>query len=420
MNYIKILTMSLLLMLSFNSIASDTSNQVNKTENETISKDAEKNESIKDFFEAQIILNNIDLMTKDGFITVKNAEEAKNKYVFQNDKLKERMENNVENSYKAESYHDTEASWTEYITFLNIVKFIAVIILIIAFNGFILQFASFFLVIIVSIPVILYQSLFLILGIVMTFFPEKIWESQAFYLAFFGSFVNIIILGWIAATYDKLFKKLIKLFTIGINPHVLLCIYGAIYFGALAIMYSSSAFGLLAIGFVVSSTGFVIYHSSLCVALGVDKEEHLATVIFSNLIMLFAYSAIKINGIDVPYLEHFTIGIEYLCSLALGICLLIAASPFINLNGKVKGTFAVSTILMFACSILALMGSVFYGLTTIAAFLNTMFILYLFEWIGYVSKQVGWVAFLFALGAGLFGLAMLLEKYPAYFINSLL
>lgn len=400
-------------MLSFNTIASVSSEEF-KTEQ------TEHKASIEDFYEAQIIINNIELMTKDGFIADKNAKEAKNKYVFQNDELKERMENYEENSYNTVGSPDTEASWTEYITFLNIVKFIAVVILIIAFNGFIFKFASIFLVIIVAFPVILYQALFLSLGFVMTFFPELIWESQAFYLAFFGSFINIIILGWIAVTYDTLVKKLIKLFTIGINPHILACIYGAIYFGALAIMYSSSAFGLLSIGFIVSSTGFVIYHSSLCVALGVNKEEHLATVIFSNLIILSLYSFIKINAIDIPYLEHFIIGIEYLCSLALSICLLIAASPFFNYRGKVKSTFIISTILMFVCSILALMGSVFYELTTIGAFLNTIFILYVLEWIGFISKKVGWISFLFALGVSLFGIALLLEKYPTYFINSLL
>lgn len=407
MKHIQILLMSLFLTLSFNSIA-----------NEEVKKEVEisQDTSINEYYEAQIILNNIDQLIKDGFITDKNAQEAKAKYVFQNKELKERMENYVETAKDKKNIEDREASWSEYITFLNIMKFVAVIILIIAFHGLIVNFATTLLTLIASVPIFVYQTVFMASGIAMTFFPELIWESQSFYLAFFGSFINIIILCWIAFSYEDFFEKIISKLSIGIKPDLLVCIYGALYFGSLAIMYSSSAFGLLTVGFIVTATGFVIYHSNLCVVLGVEKEEHLGTAIISNLMILVAYSLIKINGIDIPHLEHFSVGIEYLCSLALGICLLIASSPMLDSNKN----FGLATFLMFLCSGLALAGSVFFGLTTIAAFLNTIFVLYILEWIGYVSKKSGWVAFMFALGASLYGLALLLEEYPQYFVNSLI
>jgi hypothetical protein len=411
MKHIQILLMSLFLTLSFNSIANEEVKQEIKKE-VAISQET----SINEYYEAQIILNNIDQLIKDGFITDKNAQEAKAKYVFQNKELKERMKNYVETANDNKNIEDTEASWSEYITFLNIMKFVAVIILIIAFHGFIANFATALLALIVSVPIFAYQTVFMASGIVMTFFPELIWESQSFYLAFFGSFLNIIILFWISVSYEDFFKKIISKLSIGIKPDLLVCIYGALYFGSLAIMYSSSAFGLLTVGFIVTATGFVIYHSSLCVALGVEKEEHLGTAIISNLIILVTYSLIKINGIDIPHLEHFSVGIEYLCSLALGICLLIASSPMLDSNKN----FGLATFLMFLCSGLALAGSVFFGLTTIAAFLNTIFVLYILEWIGYMSEKSGWVAFMFTLGSSLYGLAILLEKYPQYFVNSLI
>jgi len=55
MNYIKIFIISLFLMVSFNSNASDTSDQNTKTEEKV---------SIEDFYEAQIILNNIESLIK--------------------------------------------------------------------------------------------------------------------------------------------------------------------------------------------------------------------------------------------------------------------------------------------------------------------------------------------------------------------
>jgi len=180
-------------------------------------------------------------------------------------------------------------------------------------------------------------------------------------------------------------------------------------------MYQSNIFGLFAVAAFVASTGFVVYQINHGIPLGVEKEELLPVVILANFITLLVYGLISITGYQPHGLEYFATGIEYLCSLALSICLLIAASPWF----KDDLDFSTHVGLMILSFVLALIGSTFYGLSTISAFFNTIMVLWALEWVGYYSYSAGFIWFTIILGALLFALALGLEQYPQFFVSSL-
>lgn len=373
----------------------------------------ESTKDLSDYYEANIILSTIDNLEKDGYITSKNAEEAKQKFVFDNNDLKERMEDYV-SSNSSDKKVDSSISFTEYITLVNTIKFLASIALIIAFHGLIFKVFKNIIEIIIAVPQIIYQLLFFSLSLTMTFSPEIIWASEAFYLALLGSFLNIFILIWFVITYPDACNKLLSLISLGVKKDLLAAFYLTLYFGMLAILYSSSAFGLFSVMALVSLTGFAFYHSNLTLALGVEKEGQLPVVIGTNLLILIAYSTMKILNIEVMHLEYFQVGIEYVCSIALGICLLIASAPF--RDSKVEAAYS---ILMILVSGTALIGSTFYGLSVIGAILNTCFVLFVLEYLAYLTYKVHYIFMTFVIGISLYGLALLVEANPQYFVNSL-
>jgi hypothetical protein len=363
--------------------------------------------------EGEIIIETIDKLTKDGYITEKNAIEAKQEYVFSNPEILNKV---IEIESASQNKIDNEISWTEYITWENSAYFISVIFALICFHGVILKIIASGLFVILSVPVIIYQVLLLSLSLVMTFKPELISIEHSFHLALFGSIANIIILGWMAFFYKELFKKISKLLSLGLNVETMLSFWLFLYFGLFAVLQESSAFGLLSIIFLVSVTGFVIIHMGLGIALGAKSDNMLIPVVLCNLLILGAYSAIMIAGIKIPYLEHFSIGIEYVCSLALCVCLLITSSPFFT---DEEG-FGLCFLLMILVSIAGFSIGTFYGLTVIAAFTNTFFVLFVIEWLLYSVKDTNYTIIMGILAVLFWGIAKILSNYSQYFITNLI
>ena len=376
-------------------------------------------EELKNYYEADIILKNIDQLQEDGFITERNAVDAKNKYVFENEELIQKM---VEyNKDKESQTHnvDSDVSVTEYFTLVNTIKFIACLAFIIAFHGIFAKIIKNFYKVITLIPNYIYQTVLLSISIALTFNPNLLLESQAFYIALVASFTNIFILGWFVADYYFLLKRYFKFLFVGIKPEILLGFYAFLYFGVLSILYTSSFFGLLSIMGFVGMLGFIFLYSDLIAIIGVEEDKEIHNVTFTTIFVLGIYSVVRILNIEIPYLESFYIGIEYVCSIALAVCLLIGSSMYIydaHRNQFPKGLYTV----MFVLVTIASMGiSTLYGITVPSAIITTFFALYILGNIGYMTSKVNYIFMTFVLGAMLYGTALLMEKYPAYFVTSL-
>jgi hypothetical protein len=85
-------------------------------------------------------------------------------------------------------------------------------------------------------------------------------------------------------------------------------------------------------------------------------------------------------------------------------------------HSKVEAAYS---ILMILVSGAALIASAFYGLSVIGAILNTCFVLFVLEYLAYLTYKVHYILMTFVIGISLYGLALLVEANPQYFVNSL-
>ena len=359
--------------------------------------------------DAKFAMELIDSLESDGLITKENAFKAKSKYIF-NAETKSLIKS-------VEKEVDDDVSWVEYISLVNIIKLVATIFILIALKLFIFVFLNFFIVAIKSVPTIVYQSLLLSGGLFISIMPELISESEVFYLALFGSFVSLFSVVWMLGENNKLVAKFFDFMGLKESQQTIFLICFAIYFGAFAIEYESSVFGLLSVVGLVGATGFFISKVSSGVILYIKDDEYIPIVGLANFIILFVYSVVMVSGFNIMYIEYFSVGIEYVCSLALAVSLVISASPWY----KTKGAFFVCALMFFVLSsILSLLLSVFYNIGVPSAFINTFFVFFVMEWLGYYSKRFGMVVATSIVGFSLYGFALVLEKYPQYFVSGLI
>jgi len=119
--------------------------------------------------EGQIILNTITDLEKEGYLSKKFAIEAKKEFVFDKPEMIEKIElGKIENKVK-----DSDITWTEYLSLINIIKLLAILGFLWVFRGIIMNFIDIF----THIPISIYQILFTTISIGMVFYSKLIWES---------------------------------------------------------------------------------------------------------------------------------------------------------------------------------------------------------------------------------------------------
>lgn len=181
-----------------------------------------------------------------------------------------------------------------------------------------------------------------------------------------------------------------------------------IYFGVLAVAYQSSLFGFFAA--VCLSGVFSFGMSYLPGVLTLDfKESMLPAVVFGHLIVIAGYIATFKNAPE--YTMYFNIGIQYYCTIALGVALLVGASPFYK-----KEVAAGYALMFMVIAVMSSFGYFFYDLKVMSSIVMIFFVLFLLEWIGYFSYHSGAIIGSAMIGGTLFGLAMLFEKYGSMII----
>lgn len=346
----------------------------------------------------------INKMTNDGFLSPKLALEAKEKYIDVT-KLNAKSvakKNIIENK--------TASKWTDYLSLINFIKVCAVILLLYTFSGVLTKTIKAFWHLIVQVPTYIYQLAFLGASITATIAPQLISTSQSFYIALFGAFANIILLGWIFSTYPKLEIMLMKIFNLGIPLACILSFFGMIYFSALALTYQSEIFGFFAAVCLSGIFSFGLYYSRGTLWLHF-KDSALSSVVFGHLIVLGIYAFIHTNGMFADQLVLFSTGLEYYCTIALCTGLLVGSAPWYKEN--TTGLYTLLFVLVFVASIL---GYFFLDLKVIGGIVSCFFVLFCLEWISYLSFRAGALIGAGVLGSSLFGLAMLLEKFGSSII----
>lgn len=351
---------------------------------------------------ADIKLELISQMKENGYLSERMANEVAVKYITDKDKLPI-----VETVVK----QGKSITWEKWLSWTNFFKVLCIILLLIAFSGILKKIIKGMWKFIVAVPEIVYQSVFMVLFGLGIFRPELIWASQYFYIALFSSFALIMVLGWVAQSYPKVMESIAKMFSFGIPVESILSFWGMLYFGSLAWFYESSIFGFFAAVCVSGVFSFTMKYTPGILFLDF-KEKMLNAVVFGHLAVLFIYVALFLN---MPHLtQYYDIGVQYYCTIALCVGLLVGGSPFYKMS-QASGYVLLFIVLFF----LSGYGYFFLDLKVIGSIVSCFFILLILEWLGYWSYKSGLIIGCILLGASLYALAMLLEKYGQFFILSL-
>jgi hypothetical protein len=354
-------------------------------------------------------------MQADGYLTEAAAEEAKQKYILEEDRnywIQDTQSKAIDTAAAELHQAEEESSWTQYLSLINFIKVFAVVLLLIAFSGIIKKLIHGCWFLIAMVPVWIYQTVFLAVMIYASLFPASIWASQYFYIALFGIFGNLLVILWIVAVWKKIENWIMKVLDFGIPLGSVISFLLMIYFGAFAIFYQSSFLGFFA---AVALSG--VFTFSLFYMPGVlflyFKENALAAMVFGHLLALTIFIALLLLDIATAYLTYFNAGIQYYCTVALGVALLVGSSPFYE-----KSRLLYFLILIGLCVLVTPL-YFFFNMTTLPTILYVFFVLVLMEWIGYWGFKAGVIVGLICIGAILFGLALFLEKYASIIIGML-
>jgi hypothetical protein len=368
---------------------------------------------------ADIKLGLISQMQKDGYIGSKTANEVVQKYVTQEDIKQypqdvshQTLPNATKDSFTLSN------TWAQYFTLSNIIKVIGVAFLLFAFRGFITKMIVKYIKIIKKVPVEIYQTVLGIASVVGTIHPQWYWASQAFYVALFCSIANLVLLGWIAESHEKIAKAIIKFFNFGIPAETVASFLGVLYFGTLSIIHHSQIFGFMTAICISATFSFTMFYN-VGVLFLYFKENALLAMIAGHLVVLGGYIALMHNDAVASYLVNFNAGIQYYCTIALGVALLVGASPF-EFSRKNTGETGFYVLLFIVLAVLAVVGYSFMDVQVMASIILCFFVLFLIEWVGYLGYQGGVIFGSFILGGSLYALALVLEHYSSLLVFHLI
>ncbi|NHZ32100.1 hypothetical protein [Massilia rubra] len=342
-------------------------------------------------------------MQKDGYLSEPVAREVTGKYVTPGD-FRQAV------SAAGQAQASEPSLWAKYMSWVNLIKVVAVICFLLVFYDTLLKMRKALWIHVSKVPTIVYQLVFLSLTICGTLRAQAIWPAQAFYLALFCAWGNLILVAWMMSTYKVIGETLNKLPLYRLAPHSADCVLAMIYFGALALSYQSAIFGFFAAVCLSGVFSFSMMYTPRTLSLEF-KERLLKAMVFGHLVVLTAYCVMRTTGMQWESARYFEAGIEYYCTIALSVALLVGASPW-----PFKAQRIHYMPLFIALAIVASMMYVFLDLKVIASILLCFFVLVTLEWICYLGFRTNMLVGAGMLGAILYGIAVLIEKYGALIV----
>lgn len=354
---------------------------------------------------SQVQTDLLQRMETDGFLSKKLADEARSRYVVKAD---QQVAPSVNNS------STQKEGANEYLTWANFVKVVAIGFMLIFAHGLISNLIKGVWHLLVQIPAYCYQIPLLAISSTATLMPQLVWPSQAVYVALLASITNLLVIGWVVAIYPQVLKAFTHLFKLGLPVASVINAVLVVYFGGLALHYNSALFGFFAAVALSGVFTFSLYYAPGVLTL-YFKENALGALVFGHLILLGGYAFAKISGHLPVEATLFEIGLEYYCTIALGVALLCGSSPF----GKKDGATGLYALLMVLVVGLASSAYFLTPLHVVGVIMIIFFILFILEWIAYLGFQGGVVVGCLVLGVCLYAVGMGIEAYGKTLINAL-
>lgn len=355
----------------------------------------------------QTILETINNLENKGYITNKNALDAKKEFVY--DEITLLRENKNTEEIKNSQESNIEVSVFEYFNLINALKTLSVLAFLVFFKDFIIRLFKKF----INVPLNIYQGLLVSTSVIFTFLSQYLFGSHSIYISLFCVIANIILFYWIIITHDSLLKFIKEL---KVKTEYLIFSFLFLYFMFFTIYFESNLIGILSVISFVSLFSFYLANNSLMVVFGFEDDRLINSSIFINGIILGIYSFIKINGISIPYFNFFSTGIEYVVSIFFIIGLLIRILP-IDYDNKLFPFFVFLMSVSFIT--IGLFGSLWYNMSVIPEIINTAFFIFISSWIFFYSNRINRIILSLVVGITLYGFAELIEAFPHLFITNL-
>lgn len=308
--------------------------------------------------------------------------------------------------FKANQNAKGDGIWERYVSWINFMKVIAVALLLYAFYGTLMNIAKSVWHLIVAVPMEVYQASFAAVTLLGLFAPHMLYASEPFYVALFSAFAFPMVLGWIVATHDWLATFIENFFKLGVPPGCVIGFWTMVYFGALALFYQSAIFGFFAVVGMSAIVSFGMTYRPGVLYLDFN-ENYLYYVLWGHMIVLGTYVYLGATGSLPPQAALFKAGLEYYATIALGLSLLVAASPFYG-RGEARAFYSV--VMLIAAGLSTYIYHV-AGFPVIGSIIMVFFVLWLLEWISRLAFSAGVIVGCLFLGLALFITATVFQSY---------
>ncbi len=358
----------------------------------------------------------IENLKNDGLITGENAIIALQKY------------GNIATEHQKLMVQD-DTGWQSYLTLANAMKLVGVILIFIAFSGWISKLVRACWIVIAAIPIIAYQAVALGASLTATIAPALIWESQSFYVVLLASFLNLAIIGWILATYPRVVAFLEKIFKLGIPVDCVGLFYLSVYFAVLGFYHMSIVFATLTAFTVTALVATSIIHYMEKPKKVDEKEkslsQHVIHVVVGSTIafMIGLYTVLKVAGVSPEIVGLFNVSVQYIMIAVLAFILQLYTSPFSGFDRKHSvfdfsnmKRMGIATIITGLFAIYAGFAYVIFDMKVAATLILVSLVILAFQWVIHYGYKVGVLFGSALIGALLYGNALLVEKWGSLLV----
>jgi len=296
-----------------------------------------------------------------------------------------------------------------YFTFVNILLFIASILIVVGaswvFVVFILPALNQFMTVYMW-EVLIYLACFGLMVAGKIYFTP----SAAPFVALLGYLSLIGAVRFTLKIHKYRFKQWEK-------PQVIISLLMTLAYAAFALWYGSQLLGFLAVVAFMSYLGFSVWVLPMCYAIGFDDDGDGAVIsraVGAAFIMVGIFVAQQITGFALGGFDVFSVGIEYMGSFVYFIGLLILSSKWIE--EEYSGHFALMQFIMIGSGIGAMFLGSFWDLGVLRSIGGTFLALWAVEKYIEIVDWEHWAWGVLGLGLLLYGAGMIAQHHPEYFL----
>jgi hypothetical protein len=352
----------------------------------------------------------IDRMRYDGIISEEAAMQARSRYL---DQTCVSVHTRLDCEPCAPvPYSRTLSHVLALMSCANLVKIVAIVILLYGLATMLPLLAAWLQAVPIEVP----QTILLVASVLGVVSPKLMWRSQAGYVAILSTFSLYMTVAWVVWSHKALSNPVEAAIKAGRPVGTIISALCMVGFAAVALVHESRILGFFSVVSFSSVLGFGMYYYPGCLTLYI-LDSHLGVVTLGHTAVVGLHTFIKVKGTWPYFANIFGIGLNYYAPLAMGIGFLCGASPWFTGEFTTLIDPRIGYLLVFLLVWAASMGVYFFcNVKAVGSYCCVFSVFILLEWVAFLSSFAGFVPCMFALGASLYGLALLLERHSNFLV----